>query len=537
MKSRPIQNTHPLMLELVLACAAIVLGTLGGAAVGWRLASAFSPVPTLGAVALCSVTGGALCSVAILLLLRHRMISPLRALAHQFSAPHLFAVPPALECSSIREIARLWHGVQEFHPKSMRLSTVVIPPNTEGVEAAPADEQLLGIRAARVLDEAARGHQEKHSGTESQPPAALMQVLESSRREVREARKEREAALKNYFETDEKYRKLLLRMEQQRALLSTLSAKYGVDSLLKPAYLSDILAQCCEILALEDASVWLFTSDRDLLRCVGHFDRSRTYDRMDESLRRKDHHLFFMSLEFEALIAARNIAQDPRTRTLADLDSRKNHSMLAAPLFGNRGLVGAILYESAQQDRHWEADEEMFGLTLSHFLGQHLPEQAEKPGRGRVLHVYEPDRTEPSRIVHLPAIEEFREAPQYRLFFESLGAMVWAIDNEGRFIMLNPLAEDAYGFETGGMLGSPLFNFVSATAGNADRHALQAILQGEEFRVYETRHLTRAGHLLPLRVTLTALQDETGEIIGAVGVAQDLSESEPAYPATAANQE
>ncbi len=118
-----------------------------------------------------------------------------------------------------------------------------------------------------------------------------------------------------------------------------------------------------------------------------------------------------------------------------------------------------------------------------------------------------------------------REAErQYRELVEAASDLVWRIDLEGRLTFLNHAAQEVYGRSTTDLLGHHFAELGDAASIARDREAMARVMAGDELADYETVHLDGSGNGRHLSTSARPIRDPGGAIVGAQGIARDVSE-------------
>ncbi|MFS8136729.1 MAG: ATP-binding protein [Thermomonas sp.] len=125
-----------------------------------------------------------------------------------------------------------------------------------------------------------------------------------------------------------------------------------------------------------------------------------------------------------------------------------------------------------------------------------------------------------------------------RLLLEAAQTAIFAVDEDGMFSQVNPFAEQMLGWPAGSLLGRERMNVIldpealqslsrhlSDAYGQpiaADWTALRALAQHREPpREFVLRH--QRGRTLPVLLALSPMRDDTGAMVGLLGVATDLT--------------
>jgi PAS domain S-box-containing protein len=120
---------------------------------------------------------------------------------------------------------------------------------------------------------------------------------------------------------------------------------------------------------------------------------------------------------------------------------------------------------------------------------------------------------------------------QYRELVESAVDLVWQVDLEGRWTFMNAASERIYGARVDDLLGQPLVGHASSEHRSEDEMALQKVLTGSELTDYDTVHCNVAGEPKHLSFSARPVRTDEGAIVGARGIARDVSERAAALEA------
>jgi len=124
----------------------------------------------------------------------------------------------------------------------------------------------------------------------------------------------------------------------------------------------------------------------------------------------------------------------------------------------------------------------------------------------------------------LRAETALREAEaRYRQLVEAATDVVWTIDSSGRVTFLNNATNQVFGYSPEQLVGRPFFTITDPESADRDRAAIAHVLSGEEIVGYETASRRAGGGRLHLKISGRPLRDTTGRIVGAQGIAHDIS--------------
>ncbi len=111
----------------------------------------------------------------------------------------------------------------------------------------------------------------------------------------------------------------------------------------------------------------------------------------------------------------------------------------------------------------------------------------------------------------------------YRELVEALPDLVWEMNQECRWVYLNPACEEIYGLPPADLIGKAIEAQVHPDRQAADRVAFRSVLQGDVLDDYETVH--RDANSLPKHLSFCArpIFGSRGEIVGARGTGRDVT--------------
>src|SRR4029077_1096554 len=95
----------------------------------------------------------------------------------------------------------------------------------------------------------------------------------------------------------------------------------------------------------------------------------------------------------------------------------------------------------------------------------------------------------------------------------------------------NPAAERIFGFTELEVLGRPAAMLLPPELQDEDHKLLQRLRAGRPIERYKTMRVTKKGHMVNVALTITPLMDSAGTLVGAAGIARDITEQERAEEA------
>ncbi len=353
------------------------------------------------------------------------------------------------------------------------------------------------------------------TGEFSDPPRAFVQAMQSTRRQLSSTELKLAALYKDFEALTERARSHEQRLFAQRKALGMLARASAANGPESGESLEHLLELAVRALNVHACGLWLASPGAESLSCVTRYDRVTQAAHSGGVLARSENPVFFIAAESQDVIRVRDVKADPRSPRLPmpEADSAPR-ALLIAPVLANGKLLAALCCEHLGGVRTWTVDEENFALALAQFALQRI--EREKAADCDAAS----GNMRPGGRPGLSSLDMHEEAPMYRWVLDSAASIVWSVNAAGTITYANLAAEEAYGCDAMDMIGRPLSDFVLESALSIDAQALRRVLSGEEVHYYETEHRSPAGKTLPLRVTLTLLQDETGAEIGAVGVAE-----------------
>ena len=107
---------------------------------------------------------------------------------------------------------------------------------------------------------------------------------------------------------------------------------------------------------------------------------------------------------------------------------------------------------------------------------------------------------------------------------ESSDDAIFGMDLNSVFTSWNRGAEKLYGYTAGEMIGAPFSKIIPADRLVEEKEMLDRIKAGEKATHSETVRRTKAGRLIDVSVTASAIKDASGKIVGVSKTARDISE-------------
>jgi len=96
-------------------------------------------------------------------------------------------------------------------------------------------------------------------------------------------------------------------------------------------------------------------------------------------------------------------------------------------------------------------------------------------------------------------------------------------DLQGIIQTWNAGAENIFGYRAEEVIGKSIWLLVPRGHANGDTDVLQRMSHGEQIEHYESPHMRKDGTIIPVAVTISAIKDANGRVIGASRIAHDLT--------------
>jgi diguanylate cyclase (GGDEF)-like protein/PAS domain S-box-containing protein len=113
---------------------------------------------------------------------------------------------------------------------------------------------------------------------------------------------------------------------------------------------------------------------------------------------------------------------------------------------------------------------------------------------------------------------------QLAAIVESSNDAIISRDLEGRLVSWNPAAERLFGFSYEEMKGKPGTVIIPHTRQDEFQEVWDRVLKGEDIPEFETERLTKDGDRIDVSMSVAAVHDANGSIIGVSTIARDITE-------------
>ncbi len=323
--------------------------------------------------------------------------------------------------------------------------------------------------------------------------------------------------------TDHKLAEQTLFQSRERARLQRNAiARIAEDEVISfgdvTASFHRLTEEIADAIQIERASVWLFSEDKTILRCMSLFESKTKKHSSGEILSHADYPRYFESINRESRIYASDAQNDPRTSEFKEgyLVPKGISSMLDAGIYSEGELKGVVCLEHTGEMRTWYSDEESFASTMASIIAQTLANNKRK-------------HTEEA----LRLSEE-----KYRTIFENVQDVFYQTDLDWIVQEISLSITHVFGFSRDEIIGSPLFNLHDDPYERAV--LLNEIAKTGDIREYEIKLKTKSGEIKHASINARLISDADGRphhIDGAIRDITDRKNSEEAIKEALAKAE
>jgi len=160
-----------------------------------------------------------------------------------------------------------------------------------------------------------------------------------------------------------------LRLREQNDALLRLAKSDALQRGDLDGALWEITETAAEVLGVERASVWLYNSDRSVLRCADRYERSPDHHVSGSTITSEAYPDYFAALAAERILAADEAQTDPRTCEFGPLLEKLGiTSMLDARIWLEGEMVGVVCQEHVGHARRWTPDEQTFAASVADMI-------------------------------------------------------------------------------------------------------------------------------------------------------------------------
>jgi PAS domain S-box-containing protein len=164
------------------------------------------------------------------------------------------------------------------------------------------------------------------------------------------------------------------RAQKQRNAIARIAMNEEIASGDMSGSFQQLTEEVANALQVERASIWLFSTDKSVMRCVSLYDSKEKKHSSGTVLLSTDYPRYFEAIKLESRISASDAMNDPRTNEFTEgyLAPIGIRSMLDAGIHAEGELLGVVCLEHLNTLRTWYPDEESFASTVASMVAQIL---------------------------------------------------------------------------------------------------------------------------------------------------------------------
>jgi diguanylate cyclase (GGDEF)-like protein/PAS domain S-box-containing protein len=180
----------------------------------------------------------------------------------------------------------------------------------------------------------------------------------------------------------------LTAVRRQHDVLVDLARRPSIHTGRLNAALRDIAEAASATIEVERVGVWLFTPDRQAIRCSELYERTPALHTDGGELTALRYPVYFKALETERTIAAFDARLDPRTSafTQAYLDPFGVTSMLDAPIRRLGRMAGVVCFEHTGACRAWSSEDEHFASSIADLVAMAIDANERRQAQEALRH-------------------------------------------------------------------------------------------------------------------------------------------------------
>jgi PAS domain S-box-containing protein len=283
----------------------------------------------------------------------------------------------------------------------------------------------------------------------------------------------------------------------------------------------EITAAAVRTLEIEQASIWLLNNGNTTLICLDQFESASGHHSHGMTLTATDYPHYFQALEEEANITADDVFSDRRTSEFIESYFKQTGvtSLLDTPIRSGGNIVGVFCLEQVSTPHSWTVEEQSFARSIADLIALGLAAQA---------------RTRTEQALY--------EKEQYlRLILNNIPQQVFWKDTQSMFLGCNQnwaAANDLPNPEA--IIGKTDFDLlVDPTDAELFRAQDQLIISTDEPQIHVVAPKVKpaGGKTVWLDICKVPIHDANQQVIGVLGVIEDITHRKEAEEALKAEQE
>ncbi|HJT18308.1 MAG TPA: EAL domain-containing protein [Thermoanaerobaculia bacterium] len=199
------------------------------------------------------------------------------------------------------------------------------------------------------------------------------------------------------------------RLRRQNEVLVSLAKRHALHSGDLAQAIREINEETARTLQLDRVSVWLFTEDRESIRCADQYERAIDQHSNGEELPVANYPAYFRALESERTLAVTDTGDDARVAEFAGYFRPLGiTSVIEAPIRRLGQLCGVICNEHIGALRSWYTEEENFVSAVADMVSMAMDASERRRAQESLQHRLEFERLVSAistNFINLPASE------------------------------------------------------------------------------------------------------------------------------------
>ncbi len=268
----------------------------------------------------------------------------------------------------------------------------------------------------------------------------------------------------------------------------------------------EITTAAATTLAVERASIWLYTNAKSDIHCVDLYELWSDRHTAGMEIFSSDYPTYFEALEVDEIIAATDANSDPRTQELARFYLQPNNvaSILDAPVRLGKETIGVLCIERLYVFRPWTVEEQSFVRSLADLISlayeAHQRQQAEAALRESEL--------------------------KFRSIVENATDIIYMLTPDATFSYVSPNWATILGHNPAHIIGTSVAPAIHPDDRPRCTEQFNQLIQkddlisGLEYRVHHYDGTWR-WHIS----NLSAVRDPVGNVLYCIGITRDISEA------------
>ncbi|MEX0268062.1 PAS domain S-box protein [Leptolyngbyaceae cyanobacterium UHCC 1019] len=314
--------------------------------------------------------------------------------------------------------------------------------------------------------------------------------------------------------TDRKWAETILtyskqQLDLQNSILDELTRSHALDRGDWKTVVQEITAAAGMTLAVERASIWLYTEVKSSIYCVDLYELWSDRHTAGMEISSSDYPTYFQALEADEIIAATDAKRDLRTQELSRCYLQPNQiaSMLDAPIRLGKETIGVLCIERLSVFRPWTVEEQSFVRSLADLISL----------------AYETDQRQQAEVALRQSELKFRS------IVENANDIIYMLTPEAIFSYVSPNWALILGHNPADIVGSSVSLMIHPDDRQRCTEQFDQLIQkdtlisGLDYRVHHQDGTWR-WHIS----NLSAVRDEAGTVVYCIGITRDISDRKAA---------